>query len=849
MAETPAAPPPPALPADRLRRRCDPAGFPFETTAELAPPAGLIGQPRATDALVFGLEMEERGFNVYVAGPPGTGKATAVRAMLDQAAKAQPVPPDWCYVHNFADPGRPRALRLPPGQGRQLREGLRIVIQAARRDIPRAFESEEYITRREAIISELNRHREQGLADLSARAQRAGFLLQPSALGIVLVPVLGNRPMTEDEVAALRPEMRQSIDRARDEVSGEVRDFLKLMRAAERETRARLEAQDREVALHAVGGIVEDLAEHYTDMAEVSKYLEEVRDGILADVTLFRRMPLAADGSEQPQDGGETSDLQQVTAERAFRKYELNVVVDNGDTQGAPVVMEPNPTYPNLVGRIDREAVLGALVTDFTMIAPGALHRANGGYLVLRIEDVLRAPAAWDVLKRSLTQGCIATEEISEALGFATTRRPRPDPIPLHVKVFLLGDASIHYLLNELDPDFRELFKVRADFDVQMDRTPDNEQQYAALLSASAAQGGRHLTRGAVARVIEESSRMVSDQRKLSTRFGEVLDLVREANHWAQSEGTDRIHARHVVQAIEKRLYRSALVRERLSEMVARGVLLVRPLGEAVGQVLGLAVLGLGDRVFGQPSRITATAGAGPDGVIDIERQAELGGPIHSKGVMILGGYLADTYASDKPLALSARLVFEQSYSEVEGDSASLAELLALLSRLAEVPLRQTIAVTGSVNQRGEVQAVGGVNEKIEGFFDVCQAIGLSGEHGVILPASNVENLMLRDDVIAAAAEGKFRVYPVQTVDQALEILTGMPAGPRRPDGSFAPEGIHTRVDARLRSLAEALRAFAGAAGPSVDSRERPAATHPRKPGQSGRMTRPAGRVFRRRRG
>lgn len=791
----------------RLRRRCDPAAFPFDTTAACEPARGLIGQARAADALAFGLAMKERSFNVYVAGPRGAGRTTAVRTYLEEAARSRPTPPDWLYVHNFDDPSRPRALRLSAGRGRQLRDGLRALVQAARTEIARAFEGEEYVARREAIMSALNRRREESIGKLTARAQEAGFQLQLSPMGIGIIPVLGNRPLSEEEFNGLRPEMRELIDRRRQELDGEVHEFLKTMRAAERETRDALAAQDREVALHAVGGLVDDLAERFSDEPAITAYLATVREGILADIALFRSHPPASGGAPAAPEAADGPE--HVQHERAFHKYEVNVVVDNGDTTGAPVVTEPNPTYANLIGRIEREAFFGALVTDFTLIGPGALHRAAGGYLVVHAADLLRTPAAWDALKRCLRAGEVVIEDVTEALGLPGTRSLRPDAIPLDVKVLLIGDGALYELLSALDPDFRELFKVRADFDTEMDWTEANLAVYGCALRSALASDGRPLDRAGMARLVEESARLVGDQRKLSARFGELADLVREADYWAQVEGSAVIGAAHVRRAVEKRLYRSGLVAERLREAVARGVLIVRPTGSAVGEVHGLAVTGAGDTVFGRAERITATVGPGQEGVVDIERRVELGGPIHSKGILILGGYLAGMYAAVRPLALSARLVFEQSYGPVEGDSASLAELLALLSALGDVPLAQGLAVTGSVNQRGEVQAVGGVNEKIEGFFDTCMALGLRAEQGVILPAANVEHLMLRDDVVEAAAAGRFQVYGVRTVDEAIALLTGMAVGPRAAAGQFPPDSFHARVDARLAALADAMRDFA----------------------------------------
>jgi predicted ATP-dependent protease len=748
---TPAARSP--LAPDRLRRRCDPATLSLPAAVDSAAPAGLVGQARAARALALGLAMPDRGFNVYAAGPPGTGKMASVRSALAEAARGRPRPDDWCYVHNFRAPDRPRVLRLGPGGGRRLRAHLRDLVRAARRELPRAFESEEYVAGREAILGQLNRRREQGFAALAARAQEAGFLLRATPIGIAVVPVVAGRELSDEDVTTLPEGMRAQLARGREVLDGEIRAFLKEVRAAEREARERTEAQDRDVALHAVGGLVDDLVDEYADQPTIVAYLEEVRDGVLADIALFRSHPLAADAAlPEPEGGG---DPQHLLHERSFRRFDVNVVVDNADTLGAPVVFEANPTLPNLVGRIEREALLGALMTDLTLIGAGALQRANGGYLVLRALDVLRAPLAWDALKRALRERSVAIEDVGEELGLTTARGLRPDPIPLDVKVVLVGEPLHHQLLHALDADFRELFKVRADFAAEMDRTPESEPAYAAALART--EGLRlPLEPAALARLVEESSRLAGDQRKLCACVDQVVDLVREAEHWALADGAAAVGAAQVRRAAEERLYRASLARERLREWIARGVLLVRPSGEAVGQVHGLAVVGLGPDAFGHPVRITATVGVGREGVLDIEREAELGGRVHSKGVLILGGYLSDTYAADKPLALSARLVFEQSYQGVEGDSASLAELLALLSRLAELPLRQGLAVTGSVNQRGEVQAVGGVNEKVEGFFDACGALGPGDEQGVLLPASNAEHLMLRDDVVAGGAGGVF---------------------------------------------------------------------------------------------
>jgi predicted ATP-dependent protease len=806
------------LKPEQVRRTCAPESFSFSTTAEIEPHPGLLGQSRAGEALAFGVAMAERTFNIYVAGAEGTGRTTAVRRFLQAEAAKRPTPPDWCYVYNFKEASRPRALRLPAGKARQLRDDLRALVRAARREIPRAFESEEYVSQRETIMADINRRREQNVEQITAQAQRLGFPLQMTPMGIGVVPVLGNRPLTEEELAGLGPEMRAAIAQRREELDESLSAFAKQMRAIEREAVERVTRQDRDVALRAVGGLVEDVVERYEGIEPVATYLAELRDGILGEIDLFRGHPIAPDGSTP----GPVTGEQQLLRERAFRKYEINVVVDNAETQGAPVVADFNPTYPNLLGRIEREVVLGALVTDFTLISAGSLQHADGGYLVLRLRDLLRAPMAWDALKRALREGSAAIEDMGDMLGMTGARGLRPDPIPIEVKVCLIGDPATYLALYEMDPDFRTLFKVRVDFDSELPRTPENELEYARFLRSLTEDPSLPLDPGGVAHVIEESSRLADDQRKLSTRYGEVTDLISEAQYWARADGAAAISADHVRRAVEQRRRRAGMIPERLNEMVARGVLLIRPQGEAVGQIHGLAVVGGGDVVLGRPTRITATVGAGRDGVVDIERQVELGGPIHSKGLLILSGYLTDTYARSRPLALSARLVFEQSYEPVEGDSASLAELLTLLSRLAGASLNQAIAVTGSVNQRGEVQAVGGVNQKIEGYFDTCAGLGFTGEQGVILPRSNVENLMLRDDVVEAVRDGRFRIFGVTTVDEALSILTGGEAGVRNADGAFPDDSIHARVDARLEALAGVLREYAER---EADGRARTAAS------------------------
>jgi lon-related putative ATP-dependent protease len=783
------------LSPEQLRRTFEPHALGIETTEHIEPLEGIIGQRRAVSALQFGLGIQELGFNIYVAGPPGIGKMTAVKSFLEELARRKETPPDWCYVNNFEDPYQPKALRLPPGWGARFAQDIKNLIEHVRRELPKVFESEEYSARRDEIVKAINQQREAIINRVQEKASQAGFLLQAAPFGILIVPVLGGRPLSDAEFQSLPQAAREDIQRRRDALQEDLKVAMKEIRALEKLAQERLTELDRQVTLYMVGGLIDDLREKYRELPEVLEYLDALQKDILENIELFK--------GEQKSEG----ELPPWAKELPFRKYSVNVLVDNSKQQGAPVVVELNPVYHNLFGRIEKETQFGALYTDFTMIKAGSLHRANGGYLVLPIEDVLRSLLSWDGLKRALRSREIFIEELGERLGFIATKSLRPQPIPLDVKVVLVGHPIFYYLLHAYDEEFPELFKVKADFDTRMDASPENIRDFLKFLCTFCQKERlKHLDNTAVAKLLEHAARLAEDQQKLSTHFGAIADIIREANYWALQEGSSHIRARHVQRALDEKVYRSNLIQERIQEMIARGTLLIDTEGQTVGQVNGLSVINLGDYTFGKPSRITASVGAGREGIIDIEREVELGGPIHSKGVLILSGYLAQKYAQDKPLTLTAKLVFEQSYEGVEGDSASSAELYALLSALSGVPIKQGIAVTGSVNQHGEVQAIGGVNEKIEGFFDVCKIKGLTGEQGVLIPKSNVQNLMLREDIVEAVRAKKFHIWAVSTIDEGIEILTGVPAGERGRDGKF-PEGtINYLVDQRLREFAECLK-------------------------------------------
>jgi lon-related putative ATP-dependent protease len=789
------------LKAEEVRKACDPIDLGIESTRDCDSLEGIIGQKRAVESLRFGLDMPNRGFNVYVAGRPGTGKTTAVRAFLVERAKKQEVPPDWCYVNNFKDPYRPKALRLPAGRGKAFKMDVKGLIEHAQKEIRQAFESDEYREKREEAGGEFEGRRKALFGEMEKRAREAGFLLQITPMGIAYVPLADGKPMDQQAFMALSKEVKDDLEKRQKELQEEMSGTLKEVRKIAREAQEKVQRMDRQVALYVIGPLVDELQDDYGEIPEVSDHLKAMKEDILAHIDAFRAGQ--EDGEDKPQ-------RPPWIEEDPFRKYEVNVVVDNSGLKGAPVITEFNPTYQDLFGRIEKEAHLGALRTDFTLIRGGSMHRANGGYIVLPVQDVLKSFYAWEGLKRAVRNREISIEELGERLGFVSTRGLQPEPIPLDVKIVLIGNLMFYHLLYSMDEDFNELFKVKADFDTEMDRTDGNVRDYMAFVCTLCEKDGlRHLDGDAASKVVEFSSRQAGDQMKLSTHFGQIADLIREANFWAGREKAEKVGAAHVKRAVEEKIYRSNLLQVRIQEMINRGTLLIDTTAEEVGQVNGLAVLALGDYAFGKPNRITASIGVGRGGILDIEREAKLGGNLHTKGVLILSGYLVEKYARDKPLSLSARIVFEQSYDGVDGDSASSTELYAILSALSGAPIKQGIAVTGSVNQHGQVQAIGGVNEKIEGFFEVCRAKVLNGAQGVMIPRSNVQNLMLKEDVVEAVAEGRFHIWPVSTIDEGIEVLTGIPAGKRGEDGKYPDDTIHGRIDRRLRDLAECMAGFA----------------------------------------
>jgi len=802
---------PEELTAEQVRQRCDPTLFGCNSTSDLEPKEGIIGQDRALSALRFGLNIQKPGFNIYVSGLAGTGRTTAIRAFLEALAAKKETPPDWCYVHNFRDSYCPRALEVSTGMGQTLQKDMSHTIDNARRSFVQAFTSKEYADRRTEITEDFNKKREAAFNAISKKARDNGLLLQNTSVGLVFVPASDGEPMNEADYQKLGSEDKEALRKKQEELTGEMREQIIALRAEESGVEKQLEEVDREVAGYSVGYLFEELEKKYNEIPQVVDYLKEVRKDIIENFEQFKSEPKASDTDP-------TAAMQGLARKQALKKYEVNILVDNSELKGAPVILELNPTFSNLFGRIEKEAQFGALSTDFTMIKSGSLHRANGGYLVVRVEDLLTNFQSWDGLKRTLRDGKLVIEEIGERLGFLATKSLRPEPIPLDIKAVMIGEPYFYYLLLRMDLEFKELFKTKADFDSRMDKTEANLKDYAAVICRMCKEENlQHLKSDALAKIIEHSSRLAGDQDKLSTLFADIADIIREASFWAEEDGEKLIGARHLEKAIEQRVYRSNLIQQRINEMIEKGMIIIDTEGEIAGQVNGLAVIDLGDFAFGRPQRITTSVGVGREGLIDIEREAKLGGRLHSKGVMILNGYVTEKYVRDIPLSLSARLVFEQSYEEVEGDSASSTELYAILSRLADVPLKQYIAVTGSVNQKGEVQAIGGLNEKVEGFFEVCKAKGLNGKQGVLIPASNVRNLMLKEEVAEAVKAGKFHIYPVNTIDEGLEVLTGLKAGQPLEDGSYETDSINDRVHKRLIALAEKLRDF-GKGGEKADN-------------------------------
>lgn len=787
------------LSAGELSCKCDPSRLPFETTAEIAPLEGMIGQTRAVKAMEFGLRVRQPGYNIFMTGITGTGKTSYARTVVERIAADEAVPDDWFYVYNFGNPGEPAALNLPAGRGSVFCRQIEELLEDLKQAIPKAFDGEDYERQKASYVKEFQEIRSAHLEELNKTALEQGFALKRTSSGFVTVPLLNGEQINEEQYAALEQPVKEELEKKSTEVQLKAMEIMRRIQQAERELKEKFKRLDQRIGLAATGHLFNELIEKYAGFPAVQRYLEAFREDVLSNLSEFR-------GEEEEQQVPLLW-LRRQGQEQAELRYKVNLVVDNRETKGSPVVYETNPSYYNLLGRVEYENRFGMVVTGFSMIKGGALHRANGGYLILQARDVLAALQAWEVLKRALKTREIRIENMGEHYGLMAMSTLRPQPIPLQIKVIMIGSPLLYQLLYHYDEDFRKLFKIKADFDVEMERQEENTAKMAGFIACHCReQGLRHFDRSGVAAVIDYSARLTENQEKLSTRFNEIVELLAEADAWAGLDGVETIGAAQVHKALEEKIERSNMYEQKIREAIEKGQILLDLDGARAGQINALSVLDLGDYRFGRPSKVTASTYLGRRGIVNIERESKLSGAIHDKGVLILSGFLGMRYGRLTPLNLSASLCFEQSYSGVEGDSASAAELFCLLSAIAGIPLKQSLAVTGSVNQKGEIQPVGGVNSKIEGFFAACKARGLTGEQGVIIPVQNRRNLMLRDEVIRAVQEGRFHIYAISTVDEGLELLTGMPAGTEDKDGSFPPGSFNAAVLARLREYNEALR-------------------------------------------
>jgi len=807
------------LTPEELKYKLDPQQLPFETTAEVPPLEGMIGQERAERAMEFGLRIKRPGYNIFMTGLTGTGKTSYAQTIVKKISAEEPVPDDWFYVYNFENPGEPMALRLPAGMGSVFCREMEELLEDIKQTIPKAFDGEDYERQKAFYVKQFQETRAGLLEELNQVAREQGFTLKRTSSGFITVPLVNGEPISEENYAQLEQSVKEELEQKSSELQLKAMEIMRRIQKAEKQLKEKFKNLQQEIGLMAIGHLFNDLMEKYDQFEPVKNYLKAVQEDILSNLSEFM---VDEEEAQNP-----FFWLRRQNVEQAEIRYKVNLVVDNRETCGSPVIYETNPSYYNLIGRVEYENRLGMIVTDLTMIKGGAIHRANCGYLILQARDVLSSPQSWEALKRVLKTREIRIENIGEQYGLMAMSTLRPQPIPANLKVIMIGSPLIYQLLYHYDEDFRKLFKVKADFDSEMDRNQDNIYRMAGFISTHCQQENlRHFHREAVARVVEFSARLAERQDKMSTRFNEVVELLYEADAWAERDGSDIVKAEHVDKALEEKIYRCKKYEQKISEAVERGLILLDVEGEKIGQINGLSVIDLGDYQFGRVSRITANTFLGRRGIINIERETQLSGKIHDKGVLILSGYLGMRYGQQVPINLSASLCFEQSYQGVEGDSASAAELFCLLSSLAGVPLKQSLAVTGSVNQKGEIQPVGGVNQKIEGFYNACKVKGLTGDQGVIIPAQNRKDLMLSEEIVTAVREKRFHIYAISTVEEGLALLTGMEIGELREDGTYPPDSFNGRVISALKRFNELLKGEEGEEGEGEEGGPAPKEDH-----------------------
>ncbi len=800
----------PEVPVEKLRWRCPSDSLAFQTTEELLPCLEIIGQDRALKAIRLGLEIESLGYNIFVVGLTGTGRSSTIKCLLEEIDKEGKIPPDLCYLNNFKDPDQPRCVCLPAGQGRIFKKDMDDLVEALKKEVPQIFEGEEYQKNRRDLV-EKHRDREKGfIKDFENRAKKEGFAVVQVQMGPFtrpdVVPMVAGNAMPLDQLENLVDQgqfAKENFDKLKAkyaELSAEMEQVLKETRKVEKTIQDELTALDKSAVSHLVTALINEIREKYPQ-EKLHTYLNEVKESLLENPTRFQpkpetpQMPIPGLMAPQPPD--------------TFSEYQVNVLVDNSETKRAPVIIENNPTYRNLFGTIERNVAMGGIwKTDFTKIKSGSFLQANGGYLVLNALDAFIEPGVWVALKRSLKNRSMEIQSFDPFYLFASSAL-KPEPVDIRVKVVMIGDARLYETAYMVDEDFKKIFKIKADFDTVMERKPDALMQYASFIRKIGEEEKLlPFDRSGVGAVIEYAVRLAGRQNKLSTQFHRVTDILREASYWAKKDNSGSVTEKHVDQAIYEKAYRKKMIEDKIQEMIEEGVIMIDFAGSKMGQVNGLSVLDLGEYMFGRPSRITARTHFGRGGVTNIEREVKMSGPIHDKGVLILAGYLTGKYGQNKPIAMGATITFEQNYEGVEGDSASSTELYGLLSSLAGVPIKQNIAVTGSVNQHGEVQPIGGVNHKIEGFFDVCKAKGFNGDQGMMIPKRNVNHLMLREDVVDAIKKGEFHLWAVDTVDEGIEILTGVPAGEMGDDGKYPKDTVNRIVDDKLSEYARVLKEF-----------------------------------------
>lgn len=808
---------------------CEPSELPFKTTDDISFLEETIGQKRALSALEFGLGIDSHGFNIYILGESGTGKLTTIKTILEEKSKKEPVPNDWCYVYNFKNPDVPLALSLPPGTGIAFQKDMNELITVLRLEIPKMFESKEYEKQRTKILEDFQQKQKQHFTNLEKEAKDKDFTLRKTVSGLVLVPVKKTgETLSEEEYESLEPSVKKKVESIGKGLQEKLDDVIRMVREEEKKIKDLMKDLEQQAALSSIGHMIEELKNKYNSNSDVPKYLEEVKEDILENLSDFK--------PQEEQAAAALPFMKPQKTEPSFNRYAVNVFVNNHDAKGAPVVIENNPTYYNLFGRVEHKLQYGVAMTDFTMIKPGSLQEANGGYLVIDALELLKNIFSYDALKRTIKEKEIKIEDVWEQYRLISTVTLKPAAIPFNVKIILVGSPYLYYLLYNLDEEYRELFKIKADYENRMDRNNENTLKYASFVRTKCEERGlQPFDRDAVARVIEYGSRLAEHKQKLSAKFSEIADILREADYWARINKNSVVTAGDIEKALEEKTYRSNKVEKKILEATKEGTILIDTEGSVTGQINGLSVLDLGDYRFGMPSRITARTYAGRAGIVNIERETKMSGKIHEKAVLILTAYLGGKYAIRQSLSLTASLTFEQLYGGIEGDSATCAEVYALLSSISDVPLKQSFAVTGSMNQHGQVQPIGGVNEKIEGFFEACKLNGLNGEQGVIIPKRNIINLMLKQEVIDAVAKGRFNIYSIDNIEDGIEILTGIKPGKMRADGTYPKGTFNFMVDNKLKELSEALKGEKEPEDNNKDKKENNASNKKGKSKKSGK--------------